>query len=131
MANNGHYLPPRKQRAVIALLEYPTIIEAAEAVSVGYRTLTRWLKEDESFNAAIRTAQRQALNQTINQLASASPTAADVLFQIATDESVPSSVRVQAASKIINELRQSIELVTISEVINQLKEIIHELEAGN
>ena len=131
MASNGSYLPPRKQKAVISLLEYPTVVAAAEASGVGYRTLCRWLSEDESFKNAIRAAQQQALHQTVSQLAGASPSAARVLSEIAEDESVPAAVRVQAASRIINELRRSMELLSVRDEINHLKEVLDELEAGN
>ena len=131
MAKSGNVLPPRKGKAILALLEYPTIAGAAAASGIGYRTLCRWLSEDESFKEAIRAAQQQALHQTVNQLAGASPIAAKVLSQIAGDEAVNAAVRVQAASRIINELRRCLELLSFRNDINHFKEVLNELEKRN
>lgn len=128
MANNGSSIPPKKQRAVIALMEYPSIIAAAKAANVGHRTLTRWLAEDKNFQYALRDAQRRALDLTISQLAGAAPTAANVLTLIANDDAVPAAVRVQAASRILSELRQKMQLLSFSEDIERIKDALHELE---
>lgn len=131
MAANGSTISPRKQRAVIALLEQPTIIAAAEAAGVGNRTLSRWLAEDEAFRNALRDAQRNALDRTISQLAGSAPLAATVLADIATDEAVPAAVRVQAASRILSELRRNMQLLTLSEDIDHIKEVLRDLESRN
>ena len=128
MANNGSLLPPKQHRAVIALLENPTVVAAAEAAGVSHRTLTRWLAEDIEFQDALRDAQRRALDQTISQLASAAPLAANVLTDIANDEAVSAAVRVQAASKILSELRQHMPLAVFSDDIGRIKEVLNELE---
>ena len=131
MARNGNILPPRKHKAILALFEHPTIAGAASASGIGYRTLCRWLSEDEPFKGAIREAQQQALHQTVSQLAGASPIAAKVLSQIAGDEAVNAAVRVQAASRIINELRRCLELLSFHDDINHFKEVLNELEKRN
>jgi hypothetical protein len=131
MAKNGASLPPRKQRALVALIQNPSVAAAAKDAGVGHRTLTRWLAEDNEFQDALRDAQRRALDQTISQLASAAPRAARVLTDIACDEAVPAAVRVQAASKILSELRQQMQLVAFSDDIRRIKEILHEFEKGN
>ena len=130
MANSGNVMPPRKHKAILALLEHPTIAGAASASGIGYRTLCRWLSEDAPFKEAIRDAQQQALRQTVNQLAGAAPLAARVLSQIAVDESVPAAVRVQAASRIINELRRSMEILSLTDEIIHLQEVLDDLEMG-
>lgn len=131
MAKSGSNLPPRKKRAVIALLENPTIVAAAEAANIGHRTLTRWLSEDDAFKDALREAQRRALDLTISQLAGAAPEAANALTLIASDCTVPAAVRVQAASRILSELRKNIQLLTFSEDIDRIKNLLHEFENRN
>ena len=128
MASSGVSLPPRRQRAIIALLEHPTINEAAQAAGIGQRTLSRWLAEDDAFQEALRDAQERATNQAIYRLAGAAPLAANVLSELANDETVSAAVRVQAASKVLSELRQSLQIMTFGDDIARLREIIGELE---
>ena len=45
-------LEPRQERAIIALLNEPTIAKAADAAGVGERTLHRWLEHDQNFSMA-------------------------------------------------------------------------------
>ena len=86
------------------------------------------MAEDTTFQEALQAAQLRATNRAINRLAGAAPLAADVLSNIANDEEVPAAVRVQAASKILSELRQSLQMMTFGDDIARLKEIIGELE---
>jgi hypothetical protein len=131
MARNGHKLAPKKMRALTALLEYPTITAAAQAAGVGQRTLTRWMTEDEEFQRALTAAQTRALNQTISRLSGAAPQAVDILLEIASDTDQSSSARVQAAAKILSEMRAGHNLITQKNEIEDLKRIVHELEARN
>jgi hypothetical protein len=52
-------LTPDQERAILALLNQPTIGKAAEEAKVGERSLYRWLK-DPTFAGAYREARREA-----------------------------------------------------------------------
>jgi hypothetical protein len=131
MATNGHKLAPKKMRALTALLEYPTIVAAAESAGVGQRTLTRWMTEDEEFQRALTAAQTRALDQTITRLSAGGPIAADTLIQIASNEYNKPSVRVQAAARILAEQRAGINLVTLKNELDELRSKVDELTEGN
>jgi hypothetical protein len=57
---NGHgsKLPRKGEQAISALLSFPTIEEAAAAVSIAPVTLRRWLKEDGFRTAYLAAANR-------------------------------------------------------------------------
>jgi len=128
MAHNGTKLPPNKAKAILALLEHPTIATAAKAAKVGQRTLTRWLSEDEEFKRALTEAQTRALDQTITRLAAGGPIAADILLEIASSDFAKPSVRVQAASRILSEQRAGFNMITLKNEIEGLKRQVNELE---
>ncbi|MCB0018369.1 MAG: hypothetical protein KDE09_11305 [Anaerolineales bacterium] len=127
MARNGNYLPPNMHLALSALLQEPTIAAAAQAAGVGHRTLTRWLAEDADFQTALRESQQQAMGHAISRLAGHAATAAGTLATIASDDTVPPAVRVQAASKVLSELRQGIQYVALSGELAELKRVVDEI----
>ena len=131
MATNGHNLAPNKMKALVALLEHPTITAAAQAAGVGQRTLTRWMTEDVDFQRALIAAQTRVLNRTIALLSAAAPMAVAILLEIASDSNQSSSVRVQAASKILSEMRAGHSTIIQKNEIEELKRAVHELEEGN
>ena len=128
MSPKNRKLPPKKSRAIAALLEHPTIAAAAVAAGVGERTLARWLAEDRQFKKALAEAQTRALDQTISRLSGGGPHAVEVLIEIASNEYNSSAVRVQAASKILSEQRAGLNLITLKNEIEELKRIANELE---
>ena len=131
MATNGDLLPPNQQKALIAILEYPSVAAAAKAAGVGHRTLSRWMAEDEAFRQTLAETQKYLLDLTISRISGAAPLAADVLAQIAIDESVPASVRVQAASRILSEQRAGMSLGALKNELDELRRIVDELEKRN
>ena len=73
-------LTPNQERAVIALLEHPTIEEAAKAVGVNKTTLWRWLQY-EDFHTAYMKARRDAVKHSIARLQKYTSEAADTLHE--------------------------------------------------
>ena len=128
MAQNGRGISPKKTKAIGALLEHSTITAAAEAAGIGHRTLTRWLKEDHEFKRALADAQTRALDQTISRLSAGAPLAAEVLIDIATNEYAKPSVRVQAASRILSELRAGLESVTLKKELEEIRGVVDDIE---
>lgn len=55
-------ITPKQEKAIIALLQEPTIPKAAQAAGVGVRSVHRWLTEPE-FSRAYRRARRDAFSQ--------------------------------------------------------------------
>jgi len=52
-------LTPSQERAVIALIESPSICAAARQSDVSERTLRRWLSENDQFKRSLRRAREQ------------------------------------------------------------------------
>ena len=59
----GEDLRPSQIRAITALMESPSIVAAAEKAELNERTIRRWLRDDERFQAALRHIRTEALSQ--------------------------------------------------------------------
>jgi len=99
MTTNGN-LKANQRRALVELMKHPTVKGAAEAAGVGERTLHRWIKGDEVFQAAMAEAQSTALQLALQRLAGEIPASADTLATIRDDAGMKGSTRVQAARAI-------------------------------
>ena len=94
-------LNAKQERALLALLNEPTIAAAAVAAGVSESTLFRWLREP-LFADAYRSARRASVKQAVGQLQRVSWSAASVLTQIMADPQVAPAVRLGAASKVLD-----------------------------
>ena len=120
-------LSPEKIRAIEALLSGQTNDQAAKYASVSIRTLFKW-KADEIFKQALQDAEKQALGEITRRLTSAGLKAVDVLSEIANDTAEKSSVRVQAAGKILESVVRLTELSEIRQRMEKLEAALGELE---
>lgn len=121
-------LTPKQARAVAALLEQPTIGEAAAAASVNKRTLERWLALP-CFRAALKTGQQTAIDTAARRLAGGMGKALDVLKEIMHDPDERSSNRIRAAAVWLDQAKLT-ELQEIEERLARLEERLrgsHEL----
>ena len=103
-------LTPKQQKALAALLRHATVEAAAKSADIGLSTLWTWLRQDGAFKSAYEQAQKQVLADAIASLTSASSGAVGVLVGLMSDERAAGSVRVSAASKILDfglKLRES------------------------
>jgi len=89
-----------REKAVVALLQEPTIEKAAQVTGVGLRTLQRWLT-DATFQEALRKAKCDALADATAKLRMAASRAVHVLDFIANNRLVSSAARVSAARCIL------------------------------
>jgi AcrR family transcriptional regulator len=84
MATNGineggaAKLTRKAEQAIAALLEHPTIDEAAKACGVSKRSLWRWLQR-EDFQKRYREAQRAVVDSAITKLQAATVRAVETL----------------------------------------------------
>jgi DNA-binding MurR/RpiR family transcriptional regulator len=114
-------LTVRQRKLVRALLEQPTIAEAADTAGVSEATAYRWMKE-AAFQAALREAERQVWDGIRRSLTARGRDAVDALGSVLADESQPGSARVSAAKAVLDQLRQLREddLVERIEAIEQI-----------
>ncbi len=81
----------RKQhKAIAALIQTPTIKEAAAIAGIGESTLFRWLR-NEAFQDCYRQARHEAVRSAMARLSQASGEAVRVLEKIMNDSEAPAS----------------------------------------
>ena len=90
----------RMERAILALLQHPTIEKAAEAVGVHPTTLRRWLRQPD-FQEAYRQARREVFAQSMGRLQQGANPAVGTLFRIMADAQAPAGSRVRAAQWVL------------------------------
>ena len=110
----------RKERAVLALLEQPTVEKAAATVGISDVTLWRWLRTPE-FQKAYREAHREAFSQCVARLQNASSAAVGTLLRVMLDRDAPAASRVRAADCVLNHATKAIELEDIEVRVSELE----------
>lgn len=110
-----------RERAVMNLLQYATLRQAARATGIGLRTLHVWLG-DAGFQELYRRAKSDLLEQATGRLRAASGKAVGVLSTIANDKKENASARVSAAKTIIELGLRAHEVEDLWTEIQSLKE---------
>ena len=128
MKGHGAKLPRKRQQAIAALLNYPTVVEAARAVGVAEVTLYRWLA-DSSFKEAFRKAKALIVDQAITKLQQAASEAVKTLRDIMVDASRKDSARVSAAKAILDHTLRATEMENLALRIDRLEAIIMKEDA--
>jgi DNA-binding MurR/RpiR family transcriptional regulator len=101
MTHAGEKLPGRQEAALTALLNNPTVRDAAKEAKLSEATLWRYLRDD-GFRTRYQSARRDLLAQTSLRLQSDATHAAKVLRDVADDTNAPASARVSAARAILD-----------------------------
>jgi hypothetical protein len=118
----------KQEQAIAALLEKPTLGEAATAAGVDEKTLRRWLALPD-FLAAYRQARAQVVEASIARLQQASGQAVDALTQcLSADRACD---RIRAAVAILEHAHRGVELMDLAGQVAELKRQIEELRSGN
>jgi len=118
-------LPRRRMDAVVALVSYPNIREAAKSAGIGENTMYRWLR-DPTFQEAYREAKYQVVQQALSQLQEASGEAARALRAIVNDPEISPHTRVTAARTILETAIRAVEIDTLEARIQRLEQYIEE-----
>jgi len=119
---------PKQLRAIVALLEEPTLKKAAATAGVNPSTLWRWLKTTD-FRHAYMLARWKAVQQGIARCQRFTAEATSVLNQIMRDESVSASTRISAAKSIVQNALRGVELEDHDERLAQIQRDIETLKA--
>lgn len=108
----------RKQKALAALITYPTREKAAEAAGITSKTIRQYLQDPEfkeayekAFAGLVETATRQAQQSLTPALFT--------LRSIAQDKSQGASVRIQAARAL---LEYGLRLTEMTDILRDLEE---------
>jgi hypothetical protein len=75
-------LKPNQQRALLALLETPSVAAAARESGIGERTIHRWLHEDPDFRDELREKRRQRLEHAATRLQSTASQAVQAIVDL-------------------------------------------------
>jgi hypothetical protein len=113
-------LSGKQSQALAALLSAPSVVEAAARARVSPNTLFRWLRED-GFQAAYRSARREAMSHAISQLQRAASKAVVALEKVMEADDEPANARVSAASKCLELAMRGLELEDLESRISALE----------
>lgn len=111
---HGNKLSRKKEQAIVALLEAPTVREAAERVSISPTTLYKWMSLPE-FDRAYRQARREAMAVAIARLQRASSEAVRTLEEVMADVEATPASRVTAARAVLDLALKATEIEQIEE----------------
>jgi predicted transcriptional regulator len=99
----------RQEKAIIALLNQPTMKEAAEAAGISEVTLWRWLQTPD-FRSSYMEARRVAVQRAIARTQAATTEAVETLREVMNDQTAKGSERIAAAKAILDYALKGIEL---------------------
>jgi hypothetical protein len=109
MTQNGPYSPSSTDlKLAVAMLQHATVEDAADAAGVSRSTAFRRLQEEE-FVAVLRDARLRAFSASLARLHAMSTSAVNVLDEIMNDAEAPPSVRVRAATSILDLVIRALE----------------------
>jgi transposase-like protein len=118
---HGNKLSRKKEQAIIALLEAPTVKEAAEVVGVNPATLYKWMAQPE-FEEAYREARHKAMGEAIARLQQASSEAVETLREVMSDQEATPASRVTAARAVLELGMRGTEIEVIEARLRKLEE---------
>ena len=120
-------LTRKAEQAIVALLEHPTIAEAAKACGLSERSMWRWLQR-EDFQARYKQAQRVVVDTSITELQNATKEAVRTLRRNLTCGNA--FAENTAAQTILAQSLKAIEMQELQERITRLEQMLAEQEKG-
>ena len=114
-----------KEKALVALLNSPSIVEAANSSGLSEETFYRYLK-DNDFKSDYRAAKRQTVEAAITRIQQLTGEAVETLQRNLTCENP--AVEVRAAQAILD---SAIKGVEIDDILERLEVIEREFENKN
>jgi hypothetical protein len=121
MKGLGENLTRRQELAIAALLSEPTVAAAAEKADVSEVTLWRWQKQP-AFLAAYRLARREAMEKATAFLQHSAWAATTTLVRLLGAGS--ESVRLRAATAILDQANKGLEMLDHEERLATLEELV-------
>ena len=115
----------RRDRAILALLEQPTIAKAAEAVGVARATLWRW-NESAEFQERLRQVRHQCMSVALTRLQRAAGPAVDTVIRVMTAKTATDTACVRAAQCVLKYAYISREQEDLAVEIAQLKKLVRD-----
>jgi hypothetical protein len=113
-------LPIRQERALVSLLEEPSVEAAAAKAGVSRTTLWRWTQE-QAFRSAYEDARREMTSQALDDLNRATCQAVETLRSVMRDTQASASARV-AAAKVVLDSALTVRLEELEQRLRELEE---------
>lgn len=111
---------PKKQKALTALLEQPTIDKAADAAGVARSTIYRYLK-DPDFAAAYRQARSEALAHATTRLQQLASEAVEALGDVIGDAYAAPKDRISASRTVLDFAYSAHDLEALAAALDDLE----------
>jgi hypothetical protein len=119
-------LKPKQRKAISALLELPTVDQAADRAGVKRRTVYRWL-DMPHFRAALAVAEGDMIDIAGRRLINMASDALDALQSVLERPSQPGATNKRlAAATILDNLMKLRELRTVESRLAALEAALHE-----
>lgn len=122
---HGQKLSRHGARVLAALLQHPTVTDAAKASGISERSIFRWLQRKD-FMEQYKAAQRAIVDDAISDLQGATKDAVATLRRSLTCGSATSEVR--AAQIILEQSFKGIEILELQERIERLEAMLKPLD---
>lgn len=113
LAGHGEKRSRRQAVFLAALLQSPTVCDAAKLAGISVATAWRWAA-DPAFRDEYRKAAADALQVALGRLQAASGAAVGVLAAIMDDAGQPGAVRVAAAGRVLDTALRATELLDLA-----------------
>lgn len=120
MTGHGEKKSRNKEKALAALLTYPTIGEAAKASKISESTLLRWL-QDKDFHEQFMSARRQAVSHAVSRIQQATTSAVETLTEVMENTESPPASRVSASKTVLDIAFKAVELEDLAARIEALE----------
>jgi len=116
-------LSANQRKAMIALLNSPSVRSAAAACGLHERTLGRYLADD-TFRAELRRRQGEALAAATAALSGLAGKALTVLDRVMDSKDATDAAKLRAAGLVLSERWKAAEMVELVERIGALEEAL-------
>lgn len=120
-------LSAKQQKAVTALLDQPTIKDAAAAANISRATLNRWL-DDETFATAYRSASHRVFETALSNLQAITAEAVQTLRSVQRDDAARPGEKVAAAKAVLDFALKGREALELTERLAALEALLLQKE---
>ena len=129
MKGHGEKISRKQEQAIINMLIFPTIGEAAKQTGISEVTLWRWLQLSD-FADKYRAAKRQAVSQAIARLQQTTTLAVDTLVEVMQSIDAKDTAKVTAAKVILEMAFKAVEVEDLAAKVEELEQLIQERLEG-
>ena len=111
----------KREKAIVGLLQEPTIQQAACFAGISESTLYRLLS-DEEFQTEYREARKECVRQATARLQQACSTAVQTLLDVMVNDQAPTSSRVASARAVLELAYKAVEIEDLDSRLTALEQ---------